>query len=130
MRHRCKTKKLGRPKQQRDALLRNLAIALLSNHSIKTTCKKAKAARGLVERVVTLSKKGDLHSRRLAHSLIGDSNTIKKLWDELSPVYKDRNGGYTRILRLGKRKGDSADMCIFELVDLEKVMKRKPKEEK
>ncbi|MCD5383848.1 50S ribosomal protein L17 [candidate division WOR-3 bacterium] len=129
MRHRSGIKKLGREKQKRDAMLRSLVISLFANHSIKTTCQKAKTARRLAERVITLSKKGDLHSRRLACSIIGDKKTVKKLWEEIAPVYKNRAGGYTRVLNLGRRKGDAASLCIFELVDIEKVVKRKPKEE-
>lgn len=129
MRHRSKTTKLGREKQQRDAMLRSIVLSLLTHHSIKTTLEKAKEARKLIEKLITLSKKGDLHSRKLAHSLLGDKKAVKKLWDEVAPVYKDRNGGYIRILSLGNRKGDGANVCLLEMVDMEKVMRRKPKEE-
>jgi large subunit ribosomal protein L17 len=129
MRHRSKIAKLGREKQKRNAMLRSLVMSLFTYHSIKTTTEKAKRARLLAERAITLSKKGDLHSMRLAYSLLGDKKIVKKLWDTIAPVYKDRDGGYTRILRLGQRKGDGAKLCMLELVDMEKVMRRKPKEE-
>ncbi len=129
MRHRSKIAKLGREKQKRDAMIRSLVVSLFSHHSIKTTTEKAKRAKLLAERVITLSKKGDLHSKRLVYSLLGDKKNVKKLWDEIAPVYKDRDGGYTRILRLGQRKGDGANLCMLELVDIEKVIRRKPKEE-
>lgn len=129
MRHRSKIAKLGREKQKRDAMLKGLVIALFTHHSIKTTNEKAKRVRLLAEKIITLSKKGDLHSRRLVYSLTGDKKTVKKVWDEITPVYKNRNGGYTRILSLGQRKGDGANICMLELVDMEKVMRRKPKEE-
>ncbi|OYD17200.1 50S ribosomal protein L17 [candidate division WOR-3 bacterium JGI_Cruoil_03_44_89] len=129
MRHRSKVAKLGREKQKRDAMIRSLVVSLFTHHSIKTTVEKAKRARLLAERAISLSKRGDLHSRRLTGSLLGDEKTVKHLWDEIVPVYKDRDGGYTRILRLGQRKGDGANLCMLELVDIEKVMRRKPKEE-
>lgn len=129
MRHRSKVAKLGREKQKRDAMIRSLVVSLFTHHSIKTTVEKAKRARLLAERVISLSKRGDLHSRRLTGSLLGDKKTVKHFWDEIVPVYKDRDGGYTRILRLGQRKGDGANLCMLELVDIEKVMRRKPKEE-
>ena len=110
-------------------MLKSLVISLVTHHSIKTTNEKAKVVRLLAEKIITLSKKGDLHSRRLAYSLTGDKKTVKKVWDEIAPVYKNRNGGYTRILSLGQRKGDGANICMLELVDMEKVMRRKPKEE-
>ena len=129
MRHRSKIVKLGREKQKRDAMLRSLVISLLTHHSIKTTREKAKLTRHLAERVITLSKRGDLHSRRLAYSLLGDKKAVKKLWEEIAPKYVDRDGGYTRVLNLGSRKGDGASVCLLEMVDMEKVMRRKPKEE-
>ncbi|MCK4329415.1 50S ribosomal protein L17 [candidate division WOR-3 bacterium] len=129
MRHRSKIVKLGREKQKRDAMLRSLVISLLTHHSIKTTQEKAKLTRHLAERVITLSKRGDLHSRRLAYSLLGNKKAVKKLWEEIAPKYIDRDGGYTRVLNLGSRKGDGASVCLLEMVDMEKVMRRKPKEE-
>jgi len=129
MRHRSKIAKLGREKQKRDAMLKSLVVSLFTHHSIRTTNEKAKRIRLLAEKIITLSKKGDLHSRRLTHSLVGDKKTVKKVWDEIAPVYKNRNGGYTRILKLGQRKGDGANICMLELVDMGKVMRRKPKEE-
>jgi large subunit ribosomal protein L17 len=98
-------------------MLRSLAAALLANERIKTTETRAKEVRTLVDRIITWGKRGDVHSRRLALAELGDQALVKKVFDDIAPRCKDREGGYTRILKLGPRKGDAAPMVIMELVD-------------
>ncbi|MPW24997.1 50S ribosomal protein L17 [Alkalibaculum sp. M08DMB] len=109
-------RKLGRPTDQRRAILRNLVTAFLSNGKIETTVTRAKETRRIAEKMITLGKKGDLHSRRQALSYINSEEVVVKLFSEIAPKYADRNGGYTRIYKLGPRRGDSAEMAQIELV--------------
>jgi len=117
MRHAKKGRKLGTDASHTKAMLRSLAAALLANERIKTTETRAKEVRSLVDRIITWGKRGDVHSRRLALAELGDVALVKKVFDDIAPRYKDREGGYTRILKLGPRKGDAAPMVIMELVD-------------
>ena len=118
MRHGNKNRTLGRAKDQKTALMRGLAVSLIRDGSIKTTEAKAKELRPFAERLVTYAKTGTLASRRRATSVLGEpkNETIKKLFDEIAPKYKERNGGYTRIIKTRMRKGDSAPMAIIELI--------------
>ena len=117
MRHRNAGRKLNRTSQHRQMLFRNLAQALIKHEQILTTLPKAKELRPVVERLITLGKRGDLHARRLAFARIRDEGMTKKLFDVLGPRYKERAGGYTRVLKAGFRYGDSAAMAVIELVD-------------
>jgi large subunit ribosomal protein L17 len=117
MRHRSKTAKLKRTASHRKALLSNLACSLIEHGRIKTTLGKAKALRPVAEKLVTLAKRDDLHSRRLAIAYLHQKETVKKLFSEVAPASKDRQGGYCRITKLGARMTDSAQMAIIEWVD-------------
>lgn len=118
MRHRMSGRKLNRTSSHRKALFGNMAAALIKHEQIKTTLPKAKELRGVVDRLITLGKRGDLHARRIAISrLHGDKALADKLFSALAERYKDRPGGYTRVVRAGFRYGDSAPMAIIELVD-------------
>ncbi|MEX1114556.1 MAG: 50S ribosomal protein L17 [Akkermansiaceae bacterium] len=117
MRHRSKTVKLKRNASQRRALLANLACNLIEHGRIKTTFGKAKALRPVAEKLITLAKRDDLHSRRLAVAFLRQKETVKKLFAETAPAAKDRKGGYCRITKLGARMSDSAPMAIIEWVD-------------
>lgn len=117
MRHRVDTFKVGRSGAHRRAMLANMVSSLFANGQIETTLVKAKAARSFAERLITIGKKGDLHRRRIAIAKLRDKSAVKRLFDEIAPGYEGRNGGYTRILKLGKRRGDSAEMCILQLVE-------------
>lgn len=129
MRHRVNTFKIGRSSAHRQAMLANMVSSLFEHGSIRTTVVKAKAARSFAERLITIGKKGDLHRRRLAVSRLRNKDAVKKLFDEIAPKYENRNGGYTRILKLGSRRGDAAEMCILQLVDFDMVAEQ-PKETK
>ncbi len=109
-------RKLGRPTDQRLAMLRNLVTSLLREGRIETTVTRAKETRRLAEKMITLAKRGDLHARRQVMAYVYDETVVKNLFDETAPKYKERNGGYTRILKLGPRRGDAAEMVIIELV--------------
>lgn len=109
-------RKLGRPTDQRIAMLRNLTTSLLENGKIETTVTRAKEVRSTAEKMITLGKANTLHSRRQAISYITKEDVVKKLFDEIAPKYAERNGGYTRIIKIGPRRGDAAEMCIIELV--------------
>jgi large subunit ribosomal protein L17 len=117
MRHRKNGRKLNRTASHRRAMLRNMATSLFIHGRIETTTAKAKELRPYAERLITLAKRGDLHARRLAGAKIGDRDVLGRLFDEIGPRFADRPGGYTRILKLGARKGDAADMSLIELVD-------------
>ncbi len=121
MRHRVDTLKIGRSSAHRRAMLANMVSSLFACGKIETTLVKAKAARSFAERLITIGKKGDLHRRRLAVSKLRDKSAVKLLFDEIAPGYEGRNGGYTRILKLGKRRGDAAEMCILQLVEANEV---------
>ena len=111
------TRKLGRPTDQRIAMLRGMVTALLENGKIETTVTRAKEVRPLAENMITLGKRGDLHARRQALSFITKEDVVKKVFEELAPKYAERNGGYTRIIKTGVRRGDNATMAIIALVD-------------
>lgn len=109
-------RKLGRPAAHRKSMLRNLVTDLFRTGRIQTTDCRAKETRREAEKLITLAKRGDLHARRQALSYIMDESVVTKLFDEIAPKYQDRNGGYTRILKLGKRQGDAAEVVFLELV--------------
>lgn len=109
-------KKLGRPSAHRKSMLRNLTTDLLKYGRIQTTQDRAKEARRMAEKMITLGKRGDLHAKRQAFSYLVDDAVVAKLFDEIAPKYEDRNGGYTRILKLGPRQGDNAEVVFVELV--------------
>lgn len=117
MRHAKKGRKLGTDASHRKAMLRSLASSLLTNERIKTTEARAKEVRVLAERIITWGKRGDVHSRRLAMAELGDRSLAHKVFDDIAERYSERDGGYTRILKLGPRKGDGAPMVIIELVE-------------
>jgi large subunit ribosomal protein L17 len=130
MRHKKKTLKLGRTAEHRKALLANQVCSLIAHQRIKTTLAKAKAVRPLAEKMVTLGKNGSLHARRNAFSVLRQKTAVKKLFDEIAPSSANRNGGYTRIVRLGPRKSDSALMAFLEWVDVARVTEEKSPDEK
>ena len=130
MRHQKKTIKLGRTADHRRALLANQVCALIQHQRIKTTLAKAKAVRPLAERMVTLGKNGSIHARRRALAVLRQKNIVKKLFDDIAQRSAERNGGYTRIVKLGARKSDSARMAFIEWVDVEHIAEEKPKKEK
>ena len=117
MNHRKTGRKLGRTSAHRKALFRNMVTSLLEHEQIRTTDAKAKELRGVAERMITLGKKGTLHARRNALRTIRSKDVTAKVFDELADRYKDRPGGYTRVIKLGQRPGDAAPMSIIELVD-------------
>lgn len=117
MRHLKKGKSLHRRSSHRKALLCNLAVAVLTHERIRTTEVKAKEVRGLVDRIITWGKRGDLHARRLAFRRVRSRTVVKKVFDELGPRYRQRPGGYTRIMKAGRRQGDNAPLVLMELVD-------------
>jgi large subunit ribosomal protein L17 len=129
MRHQKKTIKLGRKAEHRKALLANQVCSLIEHQRIKTTLAKAKAVRPLAEKMVTLGKKGSLHARRTAVATLRQKTAVKKLFDEIAPRSTNRNGGYTRIVRLGQRKSDSASMAFIEWVDAAQAVEEKSVEE-
>ena len=117
MRHGKKIAKLGRTAPHRKAMLSNMMASLFINERVTTTQTRAKELKRTAERVLTCAKKGDLHARRQVLRVIADKQVVAKLFDELGPRYKSRNGGYTRVIKLGPRRGDGAFMSIVELVD-------------
>ncbi len=117
MRHRKKTVKLGRTSAHRNELLANLVCGLIEHRRIKTTLAKAKAARVLAEKMITLGKKRTLASRRQAIATLKQEQSVQVLFDEIAPGFKDRSGGYTRILKLGRRVSDSSQMALLEWVE-------------
>ncbi len=129
MRHRSKTVKLKRKTSHRKALLANMAISLIEHGRIKTTLGKAKALRPVAEKLVTLAKRDDLHSRRLAIAFLHQKETVQKLFSVIAPAAKDRQGGYCRITKLGARMSDSAPMAIIEWVDRVAPADEEPVEE-
>ena len=116
MRHRTKGRALSRPASHRRALLRNLVTSLFEHGQVTTTVAKAKEARPVAERLITLAKRGGLHSRRLAGSYLRSEDVNKRLFDTIAPWYAERPGGYTRILKLGPRPGDATELVYLELV--------------
>ena len=117
MKHRIKGKKLNRTSSHRKALFKNMAQAIIKHEQIITTLPKAKTMKPIVDKLITLGKKGSLHARRQAFSKLRDESMVAKLFGTLAPRYADRNGGYTRVLRAGYRYGDAAAMAVIELVD-------------
>ena len=119
MQHNRAGRKLGRTTAHRKALFRNQLSSLITHERIQTTLPKAKDLRPLIEKMVTLGKRGGLHARRLALKTIPEAVTVKKLFEEIAPRFKERAGGYTRILKLGRRQGDGAEMAILEFIDFD-----------
>ena len=119
MRHKKKGNHLGRTSSHKKALMRNMAAQLFEHKEIKTTDAKAKELRGYAERLITYGKKGSVHHRRLAFKFLQNKDIVTSLFEEIAPSYEARNGGYTRIIKLGKRKGDGASVSIIQLVDFE-----------
>ena len=117
MRHRKSGRKLNRTASHRKAMFKNMAAALIKHEQIITTLPKAKELRPVVEKLITLGKRGDLHARRLVFAKLRDDGMTKKLFDVLADRYRERPGGYTRVLKAGFRYGDSAPMAVIELVD-------------
>ena len=109
-------RKLGKPTDQRIAMLRAMTTYLLENGQIKTTVSRAKEVAPMSEKMITLGKASDLHTKRQVYAYITKEDVAKKLFDEISPKYADRNGGYTRIIKIGARRGDAAEMAVLELV--------------
>lgn len=109
-------RKLGRPTDHRNAMLRNQVTSLLKNGRIETTLQKAKETQRIADKMITLGKRGDLHARRQALAYIYEEDVVTELFTEIAPKYAERNGGYTRVLKLGPRRGDAAEMAILELV--------------
>lgn len=117
MRHGKKAVKLGREKNHRDAMMRNMVTSLLAHEHVSTTSAKGKELKRRAEHMITFAKRGDLHSRRQVLRHIADKSVVSKLFDELGPRYSERKGGYTRLVKIGPRRGDGAEMCIVEFVD-------------
>lgn len=130
MRHQKKTVRLGRKAEHRKALLANQVCSLIQHQRIKTTLAKAKAVRPIAEKMVTLGKDGSIHARRMAFATLRQKDAVKKLFDQIAPASTERSGGYTRIVRLGQRKSDSASMAFIEWVDAAIAVEEKPAEEK
>ncbi len=130
MRHRKSGRKLGRKVAHRKALMSNLAIALISNKKIKTTGPKAKELRSFIEPLITRAKKGDIHSRRQVLKYISHKPTVRELFNVIAPTFSERNGGYTRITKLGFRDNDCAPISTIEFVDMAEDFVSEPKSEK
>lgn len=128
MRHQKKTIKLGRTAAHRKALLANQVCSLIEHQRIKTTLAKAKAVRPLADKMVTLGKNGSLHARRTAFAVLRQKDAVKKLFDDIAPRSAERNGGYTRIVKLGQRKSDSAPIAYLEWVDAAVIVEEAPEE--
>lgn len=117
MRHRKKGRPLNRTASHREAMLRNMATSLFLHDRIETTVAKAKELRGFAEPLITKAKRGDLHARRLVARKIQDKDALARLFDDIAPRYAERAGGYTRVIKVGHRAGDAADLAIIELVE-------------
>ena len=117
MRHRLEGRKFGREADARRLMMRNLVKSMVEHGQINTTLAKAKEMRRFVERLITYGKNDTVHSRRLAYSVLGNRDLVKKLFDDIAPAFTDRNGGYTRVLKAGFRKGDNAPMAIIQFVE-------------
>ena len=128
MRHQRVMKKFGRSSKHRKMLMKSLVTNLILAESIKTTLPKAKEARKDADKIVTVAKKGDLAARRLAASRLLDPKAVQKLFDKIAPSMKDRKGGYTRIVKLGTRRGDAAEMCVLQWVTAGDPAAEKPAE--
>ena len=125
MRHKKLGRRFGRQSSHRQAMFSNMAASLIKHEQIVTTLAKAKDLRRVMDKYITLAKKGDLHSRRIAASRMGDEAMVKKLFDTLAPRYKDRSGGYTRVMKAGYRYGDSAPVAVIEFVVRDESVKGK-----
>ena len=123
MQHGRLGRRFGRKSEHRQAMFSNLAASLIRHEQIVTTLAKAKDLKRVIDKYVTLAKRGDLNSRRLAAARMGDEAMVKKLFDTLAPRYKDRSGGYTRVLKAGYRYGDSAPVAVIEFVDRDESVK-------
>lgn len=130
MRHGVRGRQLGRNTSHRRALFRTLVTSVLDKEKIETTVEKAKEIRPIVEKMITYGKRGDLNSRRIAASFISTKDVVKKLFDTIAPRFKDRNGGYTRIIRTRRRQGDAAEMAVIELLGTESKPEDKKEEKK
>lgn len=130
MRHLKRTAKLGRTGEHRNAMLANLVCSLIKHRRITTTLAKAKAARSVAEKMITLGKSGTIHDRRLAASRLHQEDAVRILFNDIAPSQKDRPGGYTRIIRLHQRQGDAAQLAILEWVDAPIAIEEAAKEEK
>ena len=126
MRHLKRTAKLGRTSEHRNAMLANLVCSLIKHRRVTTTLAKAKAARSVAEKLVTLGKSGTIHDRRLAVARLHQEDAAKTLFKEIAPAFKERNGGYTRIVRMNQRNGDAAQRAILEWVDVTVVAPVEP----
>ena len=129
MRHNNAGRRLGRTTSHREAMFRNMVTSLFNHEKITTTDAKAKEIRSVAEKMITLGKRGDLHAMRLAASYIREKSVVTKLFTTIAPRYKDRSGGYTRIIKLGFRQGDTAPISLIELVEEEmppKKVRQKP----
>ncbi len=125
MRHRVAGRKLSRTTQHRELMFRNMLVSLLQHERIKTTLAKGKELRSWADKIITLGKKGSLHARRQAFALLRDEGIVKKLFDEIAPKLKDREGGYTRIYKMGWRHGDGAPLSLVELVTFSSPAEKK-----
>jgi len=130
MRHRVRGRKLGRTASHRSATLTSLATSLLKHKRIKTTVAKAKETRGIVERLITKARKGDLHSKKQVMDVIKDKDVVKELFSDIVSKVGQRPGGYTRVVKLGHRMGDAAQMAVIELVDYNEVITAKEEQQK
>lgn len=122
MRHQKKGKKLGRTASHRNATLRNIASALIEHHQIRTTLSKAKAAQSYIEKLISYGKNDTVHSRRLAFKMLQNRTLVKMLFDDIATTFGDRKGGYTRVVKLGQRRGDGAPLAILQLVGFEQLV--------
>ncbi len=125
MRHRVAGRKLSRHSQHREWMFRNMLVSLLTHERIKTTLPKAKELRSWADKIITLGKQGDLHARRRAFDLLRDRDAVKKLFEQIAPRFKERVGGYTRVLKMGYRLGDAAPLSLVELTELAPSEKEK-----
>ena len=130
MRHKNLGRRFNRDSSHRQAMFSNMAASLIRHEQIVTTLAKAKDLKRVIDKYITLAKRGDLNSRRLAAARLGDEDMVKKLFDTLAPRYKDRAGGYTRVLKAGFRYGDSAPRAVIELVDRDTSIKGKEDRER
>ena len=124
------TRKLGRTTAHRNAMLRGMVTLLLENGQVETTLTRAKEVRSVAEKMITLGKKNTLASRRAALAYITKEDVVKKVFNELAPLYENRNGGYTQIFKLGARRGDGAEMAIVKLIDYKKTTEEDKKDKK